>query len=491
MPGVVDRPIRMGMTWELLTMLDNSPEVHSVLSEYAAREAYKLCSMMSDEDRVPLLKRLGQLHINPVTGELVKASRNILSLVRSSIPWCKEMEERLGRFSIRELVDTIAPSSGVYGIAHLALQNDKYGAKPCEWSDSVRCVATRLPATSMDNVVPFSRVLRNGKVHSDVMKRLAGDSDGDYVIIISDPKIVDLFIRYHLDYHAGIKPDKERGVAPVSRHFQIENAITVHRDGGMIGRLTMVAHYLLMQGDYKASALCGNLAQALPMLAKYPDMKVNGQPLRQAIAPFLSIKVEGLHWREMQAEAKRCGSPRELGALHIEEPLSIVDHAFNWTFEGVKRWADENPLRDLRLPAASSLAFREHEMSSLRIGNMDVEWRKKLVSLWGRYWQENYGKATSHAPWFQVMKQLGDSASLPKLMSLLRWTPKSQGSGFALKYHVMGCNWERLVGLHPSVKVWLEERNEDAALNTLGNAVMRAVVDVEGQTNFCKPRYLA
>ena len=478
---VYDRPIKIGITWELLTMLANNVEVHSVLREYAVREALNICKMMNDENRVPLLKRLGQLHVNPLTGELVRANRNILSLVRSAMPWCQEMEDRLGRFSISELVETIAPSSGVYGVARLALQNDKYGARPCEWTDSVRCVVSRLPATSMDNVLPFSRVLRNGKVHSSVMKRLSGDSDGDLIIIISDPKIVDLFIRHHLDYHAGIKPVKRRGVAPVSREFQIENAITIHRDGSLLGRLTMVAHYLLMHGDYEASAKCGNYAQALPMLAKYPDMLVDGKPLREAIQPFLAIKVEGLHWRTMQQEAKQCHSPRELGSLRIEKPCSLIDHAFNWTFQGVTQWAEQNPVRDLSLPSASSLAFKEHTTSELRISQQDVEWRKRLVALWGRYWQENYGAETSHAPWFQVVKALGDQASLSRLVATLRWSPRSGGSGFALKYHLMGTRWEQLVGLHPSVKTWLEDHNHDVAVNTFAQAIMSAVTDVEAQ----------
>jgi hypothetical protein len=476
---VVDRPIKMGITWELLSMLKNTDEVHTVVREYAVKEAHKLCSMMSDDNRVPLLKRLGQLHIDRVTGTLVKSDRNILSLVRSAMPWCSEMEERLGRFSITELVGTIAPSGGVYGTAYMALQNDKYGARPCEWTDSVRCVVSRLPATSMDNVVPFSRVLRNGSVTSDVMRRLGGDSDGDFVIVISDPKIVDLFIRHHLDYHAGIKPEKKRGIAPVSRSFQIENAIQVHRDGGLIGRLTMVAHYLLMQGDYDASALCGNLAQAMPMLAKYPDMLVNGKPLREAVAPFLGIKVEGLHWRDMQKEARQCSSPRELGTLHIPEPKSIIDHAFNWMTAGVRKWADENPLKDLRLPQASSLAFKVHPMSDLRISQQDVEWRKKVVSLWGRYWQESYGKETSHAPWFQVIKALGAQAPLSRLVATLRWSPRRGGSGFALKYHLMGTRWEELVGLHPSVATWLEDTNEQTALDALAMPVAQAVADAE------------
>lgn len=476
---VWDRALEVPLTWEGLTMLQNVPEVREMLEQKAEAAAYELCSLLDDRDRVALLKRLGQLRVD-AQGELIKADRNILSMIRSAMPWCEEMEVRLNRIFLKELVEKIAPSAGVFGRGYLAVQHSKLGARPCKWTDDVKCIAWRLPCTSVDNIVPFDRKLRNGLVHPEVMETMAGDSDGDYIVVCTDPDIIAAFKANRLDYHAGFKPQKVRGKAPVSREFQIENGVKVHADGALIGRLTMIAHHLLVNGDMELSAKAGNFAQAVPMLAKYPGLSVDGQPFRTVIAPFLGIKCDVPHWRTMQREAKNIASVRELAGFHIEEPQSLVDYSFNATFKGVRRWLAENPLKPLSLPVASMFAFEAHGPDKARVTIQDVQWRRKLVSLWGQYWSKYYGQAMSHKPWLDAMREIGNVASVSQLVALLRWTPRTgTSSGFNLKYHVVGTNWEKLLGLHPSVAEFLDLSEEERALDALCTAVIKAVVEGE------------
>jgi hypothetical protein len=476
---VWDQALTIPLTWGALVMLRNVPEVRAMVEQKAEEAAYELCSLLNDRERVALLKRLGQLRVD-AQGDLVRADRNILSMIRSAMPWCEEMETRLNRVFLRELTERIAPSAGIMGRGYLATQHSKLGARPCEWTDDVKCIAWRLPCTSVDNIVPFDRKLRNGLVHPEVMAAMAGDSDGDYIVVCTDPDVIAAFKAHRMSYHAGGKPQKNRGEAPLSREFQIENGAQVHADGALIGRLTMVAHHLLINDDLDLSAKAGFYAQAVPMLAKYPGLSIDGQPFRSVIAPFLAIKCDTPHWRTMQREAKRITSVRELAGFHIEEPQSLVDYSFNATFKGVRRWLAENPLKPLSLPIASMFAFEAHGVDKARISIQDVQWRRKLVSLWGQYWEKYYAKAVSHKPWLDAMRDIGNVASISQLVALLRWTPRTgTSSGFNLKYHVVGTNWEKLLGLHPSVAEFLNITVEERAVDTLVRAVAKAMVESE------------
>ncbi|NIV33069.1 MAG: hypothetical protein GWN58_27570 [Anaerolineae bacterium] len=467
---VNDKPIRVPATWELIELLQDVPEVRKVLKGYVAEAVAEICEMLKEGDRVKLLKRLGQLRIDEYTGELCQTDRNVLSALRANFPWCEELEARLGRVFVDELVSRIAPSGGVFAWSYLAIQHDKIGARSCKWEDA-KCFAYRVPCTSIDNVVPFAKVLRNGKVHPDVMAAMDGDSDGDRINVISDPAIVDLFKKHRLDFRAGHKPDKRRAESPVSPDRQIDLAIQTREDLGGVGRLTMAMHTNLVAGRLKEAANAGYLAQLCPMLLKW-QVLVDGLPARDVIRIALSKRMPVASWRKKQREAKELESPRELYHLGIRKNASIIDYCWNCMVRTVREWVRENPLKPLSLPSVARLSWEAHP--EMRLSGADMRWQRAVVQMWGEYWAENYGKDISHAALFQTLEDLGEKASVSSLVALLLWQPKTGVStGFALKWHALGRRWEDVLGLRDEVKDWVIAHNVDYEVAAALNAAIR------------------
>lgn len=473
-PTIVnDRPIRVPATWELIELLQDAPEVRKTLRGYIEKAVFDICDMLKEGDRVKLLKRLGQLRIDDLTGELIQTDRNVLSALRANFPWCEELEVRLGRVFIDELVSRIAPSGGVFAWSYLAVQHDKIGARPGTWEEA-KCFAYRVPLTSVDNVVPFNKVLRNGKVHPSVMAAMDGDSDGDRINVIADPVIVDLFRRYRLSFHAGHKPEKRRAVSPVSPERQIDLALQTREDLAGVGSLTMAMHVNLIAGNFKDAAKAGWLAQLCPMLLKW-QILVDGLPARDAIRIALSKRLPVASWRKKQREAKKLESPRELYSLGIRKNASIIDYCWNRMVGAVREWVRANPLKPLSLPSVARLSWEAHP--KMRLSGADMRWQRAVVQMWGEYWAKYYGKDISHAALYQTLEELGEKASVSSLVALLLWRPQTGVStGFALKWHVLGRRWEDVLGLRPEVQDWVTAHTLDAELKIALDAAIRAAM---------------
>lgn len=473
-PTIVDdHPIRVPATWELIELLQDVPEVREVLRQYTTESVRELCDLLANEDRVPLLRRLGQLRLND-DGSLVQTDRNVLSALRANFPWCEELEQRLGRVFIDELVSRIAPSGGIFAWSYLACQHDRLGARSCSW-EQARSFAYRVPLTSVDNLVPFNTVLRKGLVHPDVMAAMDGDSDGDRINVISDPVIVELFKKYRLNFRAGHKPAKRRAQSAVSVNRQIDLAIQTYEDLAGVGQLTMAMHMHLTMGNLKDAANAGWLAQLCPMLLKW-QVVVDGLPARDVIRMARGKRMPAAQWRTKQKEAKKLESPRELYHLGIRQNRSLIDYSWNVMIRTVRDWVRENPLERLSLPKVARISWQAHP--EMRIAGSDMRWRRAVVKMWGEYWQEHYGQDVSHKALYQALEEIGEKASVSALASLLLWQPKARAdgntsTGFALKWHVLGRRWEEVLGLRPEVEEWALSKNIDTALTAALHAAVR------------------
>ena len=93
------------------------------------------------------------------------------------------------------------------------------------------------------------------------------------------------------------------------------------------------------------------------------------------------------------------------------------------------------------------------------VGGDALRWRRSVVSVWGQYWAENYGKdGANHRSIYEHVEELGKTATVEQLVALLLWRPTSGRSGFALKWHVLGTRWEEVLGYRKEVQDRLDEK---------------------------------
>lgn len=461
-----DKPIKIPGTFELIQLLKDIPAVREVLKQRTKQATRELLVTVSEGNELALLDRLGQLKLDGA--DLVPANRNVLSALRANFPWCRELEERLGRVFVSELVDRIAPSAGLYGWGYLAIQHDELGLKPCSW-ERAKGFAFRLPLTSDANLIPFERNPK-GKVHPDAMLSMEGDSDGDRIVWVDDPEIVDLVRRYRVGFVVDHKPEKKRAQSPLTADRLIDLALQAMDDAPLMGVLTLRQHALLTRGEMEEAAFAGWLAQMSPMLIKW-DITVDGQPARDVMRTEVSRWFEDvrngmvIQWREKRQETREFMSPRELYHSGIRKPENLLDRTWNWMVQEVREWAKTNVLKPLSLPSVARAAW--HVRKDLVIGGHALRWRRQVVTHWGKYWAENYGKDISHRPIYQWAEEMGESATVQQLVALLLWRPASGRSGFSLKWHVLGRRWEEVLGYRPEVAAYIMNRLNDSPFDQL------------------------
>jgi hypothetical protein len=452
------KPGKSPTTWEFAQLW----KVNEITLEFFRRkideEIRKLMDPIKEArkgNRVPLLRSLGGLKIDE--GVLSKADRNVISAVRSNMPWCKELEDRLGRIMIRIIAERIIPSGGLFARSYLAYQHDVVGVKNVDLdSKKVKCIAFRLPLTSMANIAAFDRKLRKGVLHSNVLVIMAGDSDGDRILVLSEDEAVQLFQEHHIDFEAGLKPAKTPRLEPLTPEFLFSHAIACHKDGGMIGILTMAQHKLMTHGYKELATIAGQAGQAEPMKGKH-NPTLNGKPIEVYAAQALRVanSLPKPQWRIMQERAKECKSPREMGALVIDEPECMIDHCWNFGAETMRAWHLENPLTNANLVEMAKLVMERH--GEFVVTNTESRWLQVLKTRWGTWWSDWHAEAaqgiyTPVGEFIKSLESIGMEATERKLFALLKWTPVNEDSDdFMLKWYVVGKLWEWLFGFHPSV----------------------------------------
>ena len=493
--NVNDKPVKIPATFEIVQLLQNRPEVREWLKGRVQTSVAGLLDLVREGNIVALLRRLGALNV--LDGQLLPAARNVLSALRANFPWCIELEERLGRVWVREISRTLIPSAGIKGWGYLALQHDRYGivgiqlssiledikATPerlAYWISRIRSFAFRIPSTSTENIVCFDRVLDNGKVHPDVMGWMAGDSDGDRIVVIKDRDVIRAFLCYGILFKAGMKPAKRRNTSPMSGDRQIDLAQQTLDDGIYVGALTMRQHNLIAEGRLDEAAYAGWLAQLSPMFLKHDLRDGRGRSLRAACrAELLKGGCGKPTWKVKQGLASECNSPREMYHLGIRSPKSLNDRLWNWAIQSIRVWNNANELKPLSLPSVAKVSYQANP--GLVVSGADHHWRREIVSKWGKFWTgalaEGAGSDASNSEIYREMQAAGREAPVGQLVALLRWRPQRKGStGFAIKWHVMGTRWEQVLGLRPEVKEVVAVKIHNAELDGIAEAAIAAVL---------------
>jgi len=464
------KPLKMWISAEPIVMLQDVPPVRRFLSARVNRQVSECLNYLTEKNRVGLLKWLGGLDLAE-NGALESAKRAVIEALRSKLPWCKELEDRITRFLIRLVCESIIPSGGIQGFASLLVVSDKHGVGPCDWKDA-KHVGFRIPVTGSNAIIPLPKdpfVRGKGMVVTPKVAKLAsGDADGDLFVVVSDKEVVELF-RHYLNHElvSGLKPAKTRTKAALTAESVQDAAIDQVANAWMVGALTVAGWKMAQIGSFKAASELLDLANIEPMTYKW-SIEFEGKKFAAYAMDLYAqlrdeLKAITLQWREKAAESRSWSSPREMVEAGIGTPASHLDVCWNAGVEAAKKWAEGNPLQPLSLSKVARIAFGENG-----IVIPGSAWReaRELISWWGKYWSaahEDGNMDGDHGAAYHHAAEWAKSASREAIAALLVWRPKNpENNGFSLKWHAVfaGGRATDVLGFHPSVQAALVELNQ-------------------------------
>lgn len=487
---VNSRSRRQYVTFEVIQCLQDLPGVRRWLQEWVRREVTSILGCLGPDHRLALLDRLGGLRVE--NGELLEAQQAVISALRSSVPYCQEIEQRVGRFALRLIAEKIIPSSGIWGWTYMVYQDDKRGESACEWEEAT-CFGFRMPVPGPDALVPFKRNPR-GLVTSEVAARMNGDSDTDMMVVVDRYEVVELFKRYRLDFVSGRKPDKVRNKSPLTPERMLELSIQMMDDSWLMGAMTLAEAKFVQLGMYEEAGMAGFLANVAPMLIKWDialgsKPGVPGVPVRKVIAQFLRqhralLKATPLQWRERMLASRGVRSPRDLAgaAFHIESELSMLDSIWNAAHEAIVAWAAATKPPRFSFVKAAKVLFAGTQRF---LPGAASRWKYETVSRWGRYWEkfreenpdEEGFDPRKHKGIIEEMVTRGQAATREGLAALCLWVPQDPlRDGFFLKWLCMGHRWEEVFGLNHEVKAWLFDQK---GLDKWADGIVSALLPIE------------
>jgi len=465
------RPIKMWISAEPLLMLKDTPEVRQFVSQRVQREVGQYLSLLTEEHRADLVKRLGGLNMSD-KGALESSKRAVIEALRSKMPWCKEIEERVTRFAIKEICESIVPSGAIRGFASLMVISDQHGVKPCTWKEA-KVVAFRIPVTGSNAIIPLPKdpfVKGKGNVvHSDVAKLADGDADGDLLVVVREAEVVELFRKYlNHDIVTTQKPEKTRAKAELTAEFMTDLAIEQVSQNWQVGALTVAGWKMIQAGDFKSASDLMALANWQPMTAKW-NVELDGKPFSKYVSGVFNkmrdpLKKIVLQWREKAAESRGFDSPRQISETRIVEPASHLDVAWNAGVEAARLWKEANPLVPLSLTKVARIAFGERG-----IVIPGSAWReaREMIEKWGKYWtaiHESNTMAGDHGYIYRAAAAWGHSASHEAIAAMLVWRPKNaENTGFSLKWHAVfsAGRAAEVLGLHPAIAESIKELRDE------------------------------
>jgi len=485
-------------------LLQNNRAVRGLLSWWTYKEVLEILQLLTAKNRVALLERLGGLKLNK-DGELEESQRAAIDALRSDIPWCYELEQRLALFCVRLLIKHVIPSGGVWGWASVAYQSEEYGVDLVDRLDPkfanmtarqvighfVKAMAIRVPTNGFIACVFLeSDPYRRGKGHvvkPRVMKNASGDSDADNLVVITDPVKLRLFWKW-LDprYNAGTKPEKDRRTGPIEPSIMIDHAIRQRKNAWGVGTATEYSWKLGQAGHFEASSVFADLANQLPMDRKY---KVQFGDNKDDIMTYLSDLIN--EWREVldgitlqwhdnqqkvlkefqQKGLKERVTVRDLAKPEwlIAHPNSHLDACWNGGIKGFMEWADTNKLDYLSISQTAYTVFGD---GPEHVGGVAARQKWEAITKWGKYWSENSRKDENgktvfvkkdHGPFLRSIVALGEVAEVDATRSMATWIPQTGvNDGFGCKwYFIFGAGrGVETFGMHPEVEAhYIDKRN--------------------------------
>lgn len=464
-----------------LMQLKDTPIVRQVLAQRTKKAVSEIVDMVREENRVKLCKRLGALRMDE-NGNLEQSRRGILDMLLSKMPWGQEMEKRLLRFSLKQIVEDIIPSAGITGyMAPLQIDNSR-GAKVVPLSEA-KCIAFRTPCLDSLNIVgldrdPFKNGL--GMIITEEAKALTdGDGDGDYLVVIYDREIVGLFAgNINSELVGGLKLSKVKVAKPWTKIAELQADLLeyIEENWGrnwQVGTATLRTWQATVLHEYDLASKFAFAAKTAPMMAKWNiDVPEGGsmvpfdQWLGALCSSYKDLSKIALMWRFIQEESEGMSSPRDLVsyAFEAEKDSHFTNHMVAAGLEAVKEWDKANPLERVKYVELRKLAF---QACGGKFPTAEDWFQARIIiSEWGRYWSER-PNGSKH-PIFDKVHEWGAKANPGALVALLLWKPKNpESDGFALKFHAVfetGRGTE-VLGYHEAIMAYIS--TERGVLNSL------------------------
>jgi hypothetical protein len=484
---------KMWASAEISVFLKDNKEVRNFAAGRVRRIVRDYLNDLTEDGIPRLLKRLGGLKLN-TAGELADSLRAVIDALRANIPWCREIEERVTRFAIREICEHIIPSLGIEAWFSTMVISDEFGVQACALEDA-RCFAFRIPVTGANAIIPLPKnpyVRGKGMVvHSSVAKLASGDDDNDKLNLVTDREAVEL-IKRNLDTRivSGMKPEKSKAKHELTPRFMEDAAINQVSNAWMVGALTIAGWKMIQAGDVDMASKMLDLANIEPMTYKH-SVVIDGQPFAEyASGKYGQIREElkaiTLHWRDRGVESAGWSSIRQLASSEITDPASHLDWAWNAAVDAAKSWAAKNELRPLSLSAVSRVAFAERRIA---LGGSDLRAARGIIAEWGEYWAEirrNKALQGDHSRIYKRACEWGKTASPTEIAALLVWRPMNpESTGFSLKWHAVFAagRGAEVLGLRPSVAEAVKQLRHQQADLQMQEALIDAVLEaVEANT---------
>lgn len=467
---------RQWASWEFMMLLKPTEQTIKDAVASTRDSVNGMLALLEEGNRGKLLKRFGALKV--VDGKLERAKRAVLDALRSNMPMCSQLFNKLGKFMVGELIDAML-SCGVHVERHLLQMTDACGEPEVEAAEA-KWLAYGLPLNHTGQVTMHRRNPK-GLLQAATAKKQTRDADGDGSLSMREKWVVDAWKRG--DYWSLTVPAKTKGERTHTERTVlafIEKAIQVWKDGAWVGLLTEAQLNALYEAEVCMSGAAqafwlgiagelGGLAMDAPVLLKRGILGFADDANR---ALSMARGCERPGWRVMSNNARQeCQNVYDLAsrAYLIANPTGVLDNVWNVGIMAIVEWCEAHPQSSLDLVDVAALVRAHHPTFDPKSDGGALYRYRNILSMWGSYWSANYNRADHRGFWI-AFEEKARKLGINGLLNLLFWKPseKAQSDGFNLKWNAVwysGHSWVDLLGAHPDVAQELAWAKVDAEVN--------------------------
>lgn len=350
-------------------------------------EIWQIISLLQEEHRIELLERLGVLK----RGKMRPPKSAAEDLLLTPLPFCKEVEELIGRFMVPEIVQ-ITLGAGIRVQSTIAVISALYGEAPITYEQAMHrkaCgdkiwIVYRVPVNGAVSILYFARnPYKKGMgcvVTPEAMKIADGDADGDRVFIIGPKESARIIGWIDQRIAGGHKPTPEpkKGFNPRDAQALLDYWIDLLPTHSLVGRATLLGWRAIRDKRWEDASTALQAANAAPMLRK-KNVRIDGKELISVINAMAEVEklnsplddkgkpvVKPLLWRNFKAYCEGIVLVRDIAGWGHYRPESVLDCLANAAAEAVRKWAKENesykmPLNRLAKLVRKNMQGEPHE----------------------------------------------------------------------------------------------------------------------------------
>lgn len=456
----------------------DTKEVRAWVKANVSAEVLRLFNLLLPENRSDLISRWGGVSFED--GELVRAKNTALDMLTADMPFHSGMADVLGRLAVSEIVEGIIPSLGVRARRSLIVMSAKHGLGTCKAEDA-KTVFFGMPVLEPGDFFAMPKSAfkaKQGMVIQPAIAELGGrDSDGDSGYEINGDHAKMVLANLLTGIAPAIKPSKRKDMVPVSERALFLKGCEVISQSHFVGsatigywKCTQELNRALNAGDAKAAKQWADVAgkyawaaKTAPMLTKH-IIEVDGMSFGAWYnnfnrANYETLKGITLAWRDAQSKAAEWKSPRELAKAHIENPVSLIDYAWNCACDVAAEWVKANPLVDF---SPTEVAFTAMDRFADGISFGAKANAREMANRWNGHWHmtpaERGGKAGDKAmrdsvvAWFR-------NATTEEVAAAVSMRTKDGGAMWGFKVNAAKAGrMTECLGLHPQLAASLKKR---------------------------------